>query len=232
MSFLGKHTRLILSVAGGILAVIGIGGLPDDISTWWSWLGDVRRAVGDNAVDIAILAIGLAILIGANGLGALNRVLSAIRTDGPPGYEAPSLVVGDVVWNHTYVGAPDDRAITTVEVQLGISTTSSPTTVPMFYLEIGHERRYAVVEVRRSDDGSPYYLPPSGGFSNAGNHDFVTVPLKLEANDAASGWIGFLPWGDDQPTFGEARAAGVRLVAVVGNGEEIATEVSAPPPDN
>ena len=143
---------------------------------------------------------------------------------------APALVVGDAVWNHSHVGVPDGEPVGAVEVQVGITTSATPNTVSMFYIEIAR-RRFAVVEVRFSDgDRGPYYLPPSGGFSQAGNHDFVTVPLKLSEDDAVSGWIGFLPWGAEQPTYEEARAADVTLIAVTAHGEEVAAKVPGPPP--
>ena len=143
---------------------------------------------------------------------------------------APALVVGDAVWNHSFVGIPDGEPVGTVEVRVGVTTAATPNTVSMFYIEIAG-RRFAVVEVRISDrNRGPYYLPPSGGFSKAGDHDFVTVPLKLSEDDAVSGWIGFLPWGAEQPTYGEARAADVRLIAVSANGEEVAAKVPGRPP--
>ena len=112
----------------------------------------------------------------------------------------------------------------------GCHDRATPNTVSMFYIEIAG-RRFEVVEVRISDrNRGPYYLPPSGGFSKAGDHDFVTVPLKLSEDDAVSGWIGFLPWGAEQPTYGEARAADVRLIAVSANGEEVAAKVPGRPP--
>lgn len=82
----GKVLVTVISVA---IAVIGLGGLPDDVVTWWSWLESVEAEATGNAgrwllvVSAVLLFLGVNVLpaVGPKANGLIRRLVASESRD-------------------------------------------------------------------------------------------------------------------------------------------------------
>lgn len=144
----------------------------------------------------------------------------------------PALHVGAARWNGTPHAYVDSGRVEDVEIHVGLATTSTPNSVSMFYLEVaGHRWPMATVitAVTPNAEGYQAFYDDSGlGHGTRLGGPFLELPVRMTADDAASGWIGFLPFS--RITFEEARSQAAYIIAACANGAEVRQEVRIPPP--
>ncbi len=132
------------SLVGLIIAIVGLGGAPDDLRVWGNWIGDFVEGDG---FRLLLVAVGIAIMVIANVPGLRRLSIAAwhimVGADSSPAkpasatlapaemHETPSpqielrLVLGEENWVHIEVtnnGGTDEFVAKVIEVEEGVHT--------------------------------------------------------------------------------------------------------------
>ena len=113
---------------GGILAVVGLAGIPEDLATWARWIAAIRPYISHDIVRTILVATGVLLIAFPNALQLSRRLLGVHHDDqqaesGRPGTTAAggpqSYSDGD--WITAAIVAPE-RAVTAMKrVGAGLS---------------------------------------------------------------------------------------------------------------
>lgn len=78
--------RGVFSVLGVFMAIVGLGGLGDDLTTWALWL----QGIGDDAKWVALIVAGVILVVGVNAGPAISQAITSKAAVSPQANNAES----------------------------------------------------------------------------------------------------------------------------------------------